>query len=71
MIKFWGNILDFALAIWSIKYRLMLVFLIGLAGYAHYREFANLYLAIVNGAGVLGLSVIGALAWTEVGVRHD
>lgn len=71
MIKFWGSTLDFALTLWAMKYRLMLVFLIGLAGYAHYREFANLYLAITNSAGVLGLSVIGALAWTEVGVKHD
>lgn len=71
MIKFWANTLDFALALWAIKYRLMLVSLIGLAGYAHYREFANLYLALINGFGVLGLSVIGALAWTEVGVKHD
>lgn len=71
MIKFWGNTLDFAIAIWAIKYRLMLLALIGLAGYAHYREFGNLYVAIVNGAGVLGLSVIGALAWTEVSVKHE
>lgn len=67
MIKFWDRTRDFALALWVIKFRLMLVFLVGLAGYAHYREFGNLYVAILNGFGVLGLSVIGALAWTEVG----
>ena len=67
MMKFWHSITEFCFTLWVIKYRLMLLFLIGLAGYAHYREYENVLLAVFNSVGVVGLSVISALAWTEKG----
>jgi len=59
-MKFWHSITEFCFTIWVIKYRLMLLFLIGLAGYAHYREYENVLLAVFNSVGVLGLSVVKA-----------
>ena len=67
-MKFWHSITEFCFTLWVIKYRLMLLFLIGLAGYAHYREYEGILPAIFNGIGVLALSVVGSLAWGE---GHD
>ena len=50
---------------WSMKFRLMLMTMILIAIYAYYREFHNIFLAIMNGMGILGVSIIGALAWIE------
>ena len=67
-MKFWKSVKQFALVLWTIKFRLMLLFLIGLAVYAHYREYEGILPAIFNGIGVLALSVVGSLAWGE---GHD
>ncbi len=66
-MKFWHSITEFCFTIWTVKHRLMLIFLIVLAGYAHYRVYESIWQALANSAGVFGLSIISALAWTEQG----
>lgn len=51
--------------VWHRKFRLMLLALIMLAVYSHYREHGNLFLSMFNGFGVWGVAFFGAVAYRE------